>query len=89
MLYSVLILYLLIMNTAGFISMGDDKARARQHCWRIPEAVLIGIAAAGGSIGSYIGMQIFRHKTKHPKFTFGIPLIIAVQAILVCFLLIR
>lgn len=74
-----LILYLLIINAVGFILMLVDKYKARKNLWRIPEATLMGVAAIGGSIGSLLGMYTFRHKTKHPKFTIGIPVILALQ----------
>ena len=59
-----------------------DKYKAKKKLWRIPEATLMGVAAMGGSIGSLIGMYSVRHKTKHLKFTIGIPLILAVQVVL-------
>lgn len=74
-------LYLIIMNIIGFLSMYVDKKRAIRNQWRISEKALILIAIIGGSIGSYLGMQQFRHKTKHSKFKFGIPIIIFVQII--------
>ena len=84
----LLILYLLIMNAAGVASMLVDKLKAKKKLWRIPEATLFAIALLGGSIGSLVGMYLFRHKTKHLSFTLGIPAIIAVQLLLV-WLLIR
>lgn len=74
-----LLSYLTIINAIGFAFMLVDKRRARQNRWRIPEATLMGIAAIGGSVGSLLGMYAFRHKTRHPKFTIGIPLILALQ----------
>ncbi len=74
-----LLIYLLIVNALGFVLMLVDKWKARHNRWRIPEATLMGVAAIGGSVGSLLGMYTFRHKTKHPKFTLGIPLILAVQ----------
>ena len=84
-----ILLYLLIINAAGFLLMLVDKYKAKKNLWRIPEAPLLGVAAIGGSIGSLIGMYTVRHKTKHLKFTWGIPLILAVQVVLCiwCFLL--
>lgn len=64
-----------------------DKYKAKKGLWRIPEATLMTIAALGGSVGSLIGMYTVRHKTKHLKFTVGIPLILAVQLIAVTVLL--
>ena len=78
----LLILYLLIMNAAGAISMLADKHRAKKKLWRIPEATLLAIAALGGSAGSLMGMYAFRHKTKHVKFTLGIPGILIAQLVL-------
>lgn len=75
------LLYLLIINAAGFLLMLVDKYKAKKNLWRIPEATLMGVAALGGSVGSLIGMYTVRHKTKHPKFTLGIPLILAVQIV--------
>lgn len=76
------LLYLLIINAVGFLLMLVDKYKAKKKLWRIPEATLMGVAAIGGSIGSLIGMYTVRHKTKHLKFTIGIPLILAVQVVL-------
>ena len=77
----MLIYYLLLINAAAFILMLADKYKARKNLWRIPEAVLIGSALLGGSLGALAGMYTFRHKTKHLKFTLGIPVILAVQII--------
>ncbi len=64
-----------------------DKHKARKNLWRIPEKTLIGIAALGGSVGSLLGMYTVRHKTKHPKFTVGIPVILTLQIIIMLFAL--
>lgn len=79
----LILLYLTIINAAGFLLMLIDKQKARRGAWRIPEATLIWIAILGGSIGSLIGMYFFRHKTRHLKFTVGIPLILLLQLALV------
>ena len=81
--------YLLIMNIAGFASMGIDKAKAKKHAWRIPEATLFLIAALGGSIDSIAGMQFFRHKTKHWYFVVGMPVIFFIQLALAIVLIIK
>lgn len=65
-----------------------DKHKAKKNLWRIPEATLMTVAAIGGSIGSLIGMYTVRHKTKHLKFTLGIPLILAMQVVLAVWFLI-
>ena len=75
----MLILYFFTINALGFLLMLVDKHKARKNRWRIPEATLMGVAVLGGSIGSLIGMYTVRHKTKQPKFTVGIPLILIVQ----------
>lgn len=74
-----LIGYLVIINLIAFITMGIDKNKARKHKWRIKEATLFIQALLGGSIGSNLGMQVFRHKTKHMQFVIGMPLILIVQ----------
>lgn len=77
----MILVYLLIINAAGFMLMLADKIKAQKHLWRIPEATLLGVALLGGSVGCLVGMYSVRHKTKHLKFTLGIPLILAVQII--------
>lgn len=67
--------YLLIINLTGLYSMWLDKRKAIRHEWRIPEATLFLIAFLGGSLGSVIGMQLFRHKTRHWYFVWGMPAI--------------
>ena len=76
-----LLAYLLIINAAGFLLMRSDKVRARKNRWRIPEATLMTVAALGGSVGSLLGMYTFRHKTRHLKFTLGIPAILVLQLV--------
>ena len=83
----LLLLYLLIINAAGFLLMLVDKFKARRNLWRIPERTLMGVALLGGSVGSLLGMYAVRHKTQHPKFTIGIPVILAVQIVLAVILL--
>ncbi len=72
-------IYLLLINATGFGVMLYDKYLAKNNLWRIPEKTLLGIAAFGGSIGCWLGMYTVRHKTKHLKFTIGIPVILAAQ----------
>lgn len=73
--------YLILVNAAGFLLMLTDKLKAKAGAWRIPEATLMGIALVGGSIGAIAGMNLFRHKTKHPKFFIGLPVILALQIV--------
>lgn len=77
-----IIIYLIIINLAGFVSMFVDKRRAIKNKWRIPEKTLFLFAILGGSIGSIAGMHLFRHKTKHWYFLYGMPTILIVQIIL-------
>ena len=79
----LLLCYLLIINAAGFLLMLVDKWKAKKNRWRVRESTLLLVAALGGSVGSLLGMYAFRHKTKHLKFTLGIPLILAGQCIAV------
>lgn len=86
MLFNVLLVYLLIINAVGFILMLVDKVKAKKNLWRIPEATLFLVAAIGGSVGSILGMYTFRHKTRHRRFSVGLPLIFIAQAILILLL---
>ena len=81
-----LIGYLLLLNLIGFASMRRDKTLARRHSRRTPENRLMFIAFAGGALGSWIGMYAFRHKTKHPGFTIGVPLLLAWNVLCVIWL---
>ena len=80
------LLYLIIINAVAFLLMLADKGKARRGAWRIPEATLMWIAVLGGSVGSLIGMYLFRHKTRHLKFSLGIPLILFAQIVLLMIL---
>ena len=73
------LLYLLLINAAAFVLMLADKRKALKKRWRIPERTLILSALFGGSIGALLGMYTFRHKTRHLKFTLGIPAILIAQ----------
>ena len=74
-----LTIYLLLVNAAAFLTFGEDKRRAKRREWRIPEATLMGLAAAGGSLGALAGMRFFHHKTRHRKFTAGVPALLIAQ----------
>lgn len=78
--------YLVAVNLLGFAIMGIDKSKAKKRAFRISEATLFIVAIIGGSIGSILGMQIFRHKTKHWYFKFGMPFILLMQLAFVAFL---
>jgi uncharacterized membrane protein YsdA (DUF1294 family) len=75
----IVVFYLLIMNIVGLAVMGIDKWKAKHHAWRIPEKTLFLVSLLGGSIGTWAGMYIFRHKTKHWYFVVGMPAILILQ----------
>ena len=77
--------YLILMNSIGFIIMYIDKRKAINHKWRISEQALMTISIIGGSIGMLLGMNIFRHKTKHKLFTIGVPLILTLQILIIIY----
>ena len=77
----VLITYYLLVNLLGFYAMYTDKLRAKKRAFRIPEATLFATAIIGGSIGCIAGMYVFRHKTRHWHFVYGMPLILILQII--------
>lgn len=74
-----LLVYLAIINAFSYLLMLVDKVKAKKKRRRIPERTLLLVCAIGGSIGGMIGMKLFRHKTLHPQFTMGIPVMLAVQ----------
>ncbi len=76
-----LLVYLCIVNALSFILMLVDKVKAIKKKWRIRERTLLFVCAVGGSLGGYIGMKLFRHKTLHPRFSIGIPVMLAVQTV--------
>ena len=83
------IFYFLLLNVVGLVSMADDKRRAKRNLWRIPERTLLLIALMGGSIGSLGGMYLFHHKTKHPRFVIGVPVILLLQVALFLLILMK
>lgn len=81
-----LILYLVIINVITFVIFGVDKYKAIRQEWRIRESTLLGLALIGGSIGGWLAMYIFHHKTKKVKFFVGIPVILAIQIVVFSYL---
>lgn len=81
-----LIYYLIFINIISFLSMFIDKKKAIKRKWRIKESTLFLLSFIGGSLGVLLGIYSFRHKTKHIKFTLGIPLILIVQVSLFFFI---
>lgn len=85
-MWKFIMLYLIIINFISCLAMHIDKQRAIHKKWRISEANLIILSILGGSIGMLLGMSFFRHKTKHKKFTIGVPLILIIQISIALFL---
>lgn len=82
-----LLIYLAVINVLTFFMYGIDKIKAKRNKWRIRETALLGLAVLGGSVGAWIGMMVWHHKTMHKKFRYGIPLILIAQiALLFLFL---
>jgi len=71
--------YLVVINIVTFFVYGIDKWKAKKSKWRVPEATLLGLAVIGGSIGAWLGMKTWHHKTLHRKFRYGVPLILIAQ----------
>ena len=83
---NALLYYLIVINVVTFLVYGIDKWKAKQGSWRISEATLLILAVIGGSIGALLGMKVWRHKTMHKKFKYGLPLILLVQIALINFI---
>ena len=86
---TLLLYYLIAINVVTFIVYGIDKLKAKKQAWRIPESVLIMLAVIGGSIGAWLGMKVFHHKTLHNKFRYGVPIILFLQVALVLYFWLR
>lgn len=85
----LLFIYLAIINAISFLLMLVDKYKAKKNLWRIPERTLMGFAAIGGSLGALAGMYLVRHKTKHLKFTVGIPVILFLHVLIAVWLIVK
>ena len=79
MMQETIVYYLIIINIVTFLVYGIDKWKAKKSLWRIREASLLMLAILGGSIGAWLGMKVWHHKTLHKKFRYGIPAIIIIQ----------
>lgn len=80
-----LLIYLCIINAISFLLMLIDKQKAKKNRWRIRERTLLGVSAIGGSVGGLLGMYLLRHKTKHLKFSIGIPVFFLLHLIALCY----
>ena len=83
----IILYYLFVINIVTFLVYGIDKVKAKHNSWRISEATLLTLAVVGGVIGALLGMKVWRHKTQHKKFKYGVPLILLIQISLVIVLL--
>ena len=82
-LQKIIVIYLIVINVVTFFIYGIDKWKAMRSKWRISEAMLLGLAVIGGSIGAWLGMKVWHHKTMHKKFKYGIPAIIVTQLFII------
>lgn len=80
---NIVLAYLAVINVVTFFMYGIDKWKAKRSKWRIPEATLLLMAVLGGSLGAWLGMKLWHHKTLHKKFRYGIPLILVAQIALI------
>ena len=87
-LLHIALIYLAVINVVTFFMYGIDKWKAKKSKWRLREAALLGLAVLGGSIGAWLGMQVWHHKTQHKKFKYGVPAIIIVQLALIVYFII-
>lgn len=78
--------FCVLMSLAAFAAFGIDKFKAKTDRWRIPEKTLFLLALLGGGTGAWLGMRVFHHKTRHPQFRYGLPVIMAVQLALLGYL---
>ena len=83
----IVLIYMAVISIIGFFAMGIDKRKAKKNAWRIPEKTLLGLAVIGGGVGVWLGMEVFRHKTKHWYFKFGVPCICILEILAVGYFL--
>lgn len=85
----IVLIYFATINVVTFFVYGIDKWKSQHDRWRVPESMLLGLAAIGGSVGAWLGMKVWHHKTQHKKFKYGVSAILVAQVALVEWLLIR
>ena len=88
-LLHIVLIYLAVINVVTFFVYGIDKWKAKKSKWRIRETALLGLAVLGGSVGAWLGMKVWHHKTLHKKFRYGVPAIIIIQLALIAYFLYR
>ena len=84
----VVLIYLAVINVVTFFMYGIDKWKTKKSKMRIRETALLSLAVLGGSIGAWLGMKVWHHKTQHKKFKYGVPAIIIVQLALIVYFII-
>ena len=82
----LILIYLAVINVATFFVYGIDKWKAKKSLWRIREASLLALVVLGGSVGAWLGMHVWHHKTQHKKFKYGVPVIIIIQLAIIGFI---
>ena len=82
----IVLIYIASINVVTFLLYGVDKWKAKRSKWRVSEAALIWLAVFGGSIGAWLGMKAWHHKTLHKKFQYGIPVILLMQVLAIIYL---
>ena len=87
MMQETIVYYLIIINIVTFLVYGIDKLKAKKSLWRVRENSLLMLAILGGSIGAWLGMKVWHHKTLHKKFRYGIPAIIIIQLVIIGYFL--
>ena len=86
-LQNIILIYLAVINVVTFFVYAIDKWKAKKSKWRIRETALLGLAVLGGSIGAWLGMKVWHHKTQHKKFRYGLPAIIIIQLAIIVYYL--
>jgi uncharacterized membrane protein YsdA (DUF1294 family) len=84
----IALIYLAVINVVTFFVYGIDKWKAKKSKWRTRETALLGLAVLGGSVGAWLGMKVWHHKTQHKKFKYGVPAIIIIQLALIVYFII-
>lgn len=82
----IILIYFVMINIVTFFVYGIDKWKSQHDRWRVPESALLGLAAIGGSVGAWLGMKVWHHKTQHKKFKVGVPVMLLIQIALVVWL---
>ena len=78
-------IYILVINVVTFFVYGLDKLKAKKSLWRVRESSLLLLAALGGSVGAYLGMKTWHHKTLHKKFKYGVPALLLLHLVLLLY----